>query len=397
MSPRNPKPYTLDRVVRIVIAILIIVVAGLLVHRLSDVLLPFLIAWLLAYLMYPLMSFYQFKLKLKSRILAIIAVFITIFGILTVAGYLLIPPIISESQRAGQLIGEFLTGSGNGWALPPQLTATIQDLLTKLDVQSYLNFDNVEGLVQSLLPRLWDVLTGASGILLNILIFFIVLLYLIFILMDYEKLSTEWIDLIPRDYRPFVLQIGEDLKDGMNHYFRGQGLIALIVGILYAIGFTIVGLPMGIVLGLLVGVMHLVPYLQTVALVPAIMLAAIKAADYNQPFFWVLMSVLAVFAIMQVIIELILNPKIMGKAMSMHPAIILLSLSIWGSLFGLVGMIIALPLTTIIISYYRRFIIEREVIENLVSPDRKSPDWQEEVTTMLHAEDGPDLKGQDSV
>jgi predicted PurR-regulated permease PerM len=70
---------------------------------------------------------------------------------------------------------------------------------------------------------------------------------------------------------------------------------------------------------------------------------------------------------MQVVIELILNPKILGKAMGLHPAIILLSLSIWGSLFGVVGMIIALPMTTLIISYYGRFIIDKEVIEQLVS------------------------------
>jgi predicted PurR-regulated permease PerM len=367
MSQRNTKPFTLDRVVRIIIGILILVAAGLLVNRLSDVLLPFLIAWLLAYLMYPLLCFFQYKLHFKYRIPSIIATLTVVFGSLTAAFYFVIPPIIEQSQRAGLLIAAFLKSPQQGWTLPPQLIETIQDFLKTIDIQSHLNFSNLEGFVQSVLPRLWDVLSGASSILLNIFVVFVVLLYLIFILKDYEKITESWIDLIPKNYRPFVLQVGEDLKEGMNHYFRGQGLIALIVGILYAIGFSIVGLPLGIVLGLLVGVMHLVPYLQTIALVPAVMLAAIKSAEYHEPFFWVLMSVLGVFVVMQLIIELILNPKILGKAMGLHPAIILLSLSIWGSLFGVVGMIIALPMTTLIISYYGRFIIDREVIENLVS------------------------------
>jgi predicted PurR-regulated permease PerM len=367
MSTRSQKPFTLDRVVRIIIGILIIAAAGLLVNRLSEVLLPFLIAWLLAYLLYPLMRFFQYTLRFKSRILSITATLTTVFGSLGLAGFFLVPPIIVQSQRAGLLIREFIGGGQDGWALPPKLKESMQEFLTNIDIQSYLNFDNLEGFVQSALPKLWDILSGASNVAVSILVVFIVFLYLIFILKDFEKISIYWIDLIPKNYRPFVLQVGEDLKEGMNHYFRGQGLIAVIVGILYAIGFTIVGLPLGIVLGLIVGILHMVPYLQTVALVPAVMLAAIKAAEYNESFFWVLMSVLAVFAIMQVIIELILNPKILGHAMGLHPAIILLSLSIWGSLFGVVGMIIALPMTTLIISYYRRFIIEKEVIENLVS------------------------------
>jgi len=367
MSPRNTKPFTLDRVVRIIIGILILVAAGLLVNRLSDVLLPFLIAWLLAYLMYPLVGFFQYKLHFRFRILSIAATLTTVFGVLSTAFYFLIPPIIEQSQRAAVLIGAFLKNPQQGWTVPPQVTATIQDFLKTIDIQSHLNFDNLEGFVKSVLPRLWDVVSGASSIILNIFVVFVVLLYLIFILKDYEKITEGWINLIPKNYRLFVLQVGEDLKEGMNHYFRGQGLIALIVGILYAIGFSIVGLPLGIVLGILVGVMHLVPYLQTLALVPAVMLAAIKSAEYHQPFFWVLMSVIAVFVVMQLIIELILNPKILGKAMGLHPAIILLSLSIWGSLFGVVGMIIALPMTTLIISYYGRFIIDKEIIEQLVS------------------------------
>jgi predicted PurR-regulated permease PerM len=386
MSTSNRKPFTLDRVVRIIIVLLIVVALGMLVNRLSGVILPFLIAWLLAYLMYPLLSFYQYKCRLRSRILAIIATLTTVFGTLTLAGYFLIPPIISQSQRAGILITEFLNKPGSSWNVPPALTESIQNILTTIDIQNHLNYNNLEGFVQSVLPKLWDVLSGASSLILNFLVIFIVLLYLIFILKDYEKISKEWISLIPRNYRPFVLKVGEDLKKGMNSYFRGQALIAMIVGILYCIGFSIIGLPLGIVLGLLIGVMHMIPYLQTVALVPAIILGAIKASEYDQNFFWVFMSILAVFGIIQVIIELILNPKILGDAMGMHPAIILLSLSIWGSLFGVVGMIIALPLTTLIMSYYDRFIIKRGIIENLVSSEKTNPEPSDAIQDNVYEE-----------
>lgn len=110
----------------------------------------------------------------------------------------------------------------------------------------------------------------------------------------------------------------------------------------------------------------MVPYLQTVAIVPGMLLAVIKAAEYDQNFFVAALSVLAVFAAVQVIEEVLLTPKIMGKATGLNPAIILLSLSIWGSLFGMVGMILALPVTTLMISYYKRFVIAGGMIERLV-------------------------------
>jgi len=371
MSNSNRKPYTLDRIVRISIGIIILVSAGLLINRLSSALLPFLIAWLIAYLMYPLLSFFQYKLKLKNRILALTATLITVFGLITLAGILLIPPIIAEAQKAGIFINKFLADPQYAWNLPPALMETIQTFLRSIDIQNHLNYQNLESIAKTLIPKVWDVVSGAGGMILNIFLVFMVLLYLVFILKDYEKISKEWIELVPKQYRPFVLHVGEDLKQGMNRYFRGQALIAFIVGILFAIGFSIIGLPLGIVFGILVGVLNMIPYLQTIAILPAIMLAAIQAAEYNQNFLWVALSVIAVFAIIQLIEEVILTPKIMGDATGLHPAIILLSLSIWGTLFGVVGMIIALPITTLIISYYQRFVISRGVIENLISEPKQ--------------------------
>jgi predicted PurR-regulated permease PerM len=123
---------------------------------------------------------------------------------------------------------------------------------------------------------------------------------------------------------------------------------------------------MGITFGILVGVLNLVPYLQTLSIIPAILLAVIKAAEYDQNFLLVLLSVALVYVVVQSIQELFLNPNILSKATGLKPAIILLSLSIFASLLGLVGMIIALPTTSVIISYYKRFIIGRESITNEV-------------------------------
>jgi Predicted permease len=374
MSINSRKPFTLDRVVRIIIGLVILIATGLLVHRLSSVLLPFLIAWLLAYLMYPVLSFFQYTLKLRNRILSVAATLLSVFGSLFLIGYLIIPPIIDETEKAGLIISRFLSDPQYGWNIPPALLETIQNFLNNIDIQSQLNYPNIEELVKGLLPQIWDVVTGAGSMVLNLLIVFMVLLYLIFILKDYEKISKEWIKLIPIHYRPFIHQVGEDVKKGMNSYFRGQGLIAVINCILFSIGFSIIGLPLAIVLGICAGLLNMVPYMQTFAIIPGVMLAAIKASEYDQNFFWVALSVLAVFAVIQVLEDLILTPKIMGDATGLNPAVILLSLSIWGSLFGVVGMIIALPMTSLIISYYERFVIAGELIEDLVSSKQEDTD-----------------------
>lgn len=163
-------------------------------------------------------------------------------------------------------------------------------------------------------------------------------------------------------YRSFVTGIMNDVKDGMNRYFRGQAFVALCVGILFSIGFLIIDFPLAIGLGLFIGVLNLVPYLQIIGFIPTVVLAILKAADTGGNFWLILAAALAVFAIVQAIQDGFIVPRVMGKITGLNPAIILLSLSVWGSLMGMLGMIIALPLTTLMLSYYQRFIINKEPI-----------------------------------
>ena len=156
----------------------------------------------------------------------------------------------------------------------------------------------------------------------------------------------------------------------MNKYFRGQALVALCVGILFSIGFLIIDFPIAVGLGMFIGLLNMVPYLQLVGFVPAILLAIVKAADTGQNFWVIMLMVLIVFAVVQIIQDTFLTPKIMGHVTGLHSAIILLSLSIWGSLLGILGMIIALPLTTLSIDYYQKYVImKKSLIEEPVSEE----------------------------
>lgn len=151
------------------------------------------------------------------------------------------------------------------------------------------------------------------------------ILYIFFILLDYEQIAEGWVTLVPVRYRKSTVRLMNDVKVSMNQYFRGQSLVAFCVGILFCIGFLIIDFPLAIPLGLFIGLLNMVPYLQIVGFIPTILLATLKAADTGESFWWIFCMALLVFAIVQMIQDGFLVPKIMGRITGLNPAIILLS------------------------------------------------------------------------
>lgn len=332
-----------------------------LVNYLSGVLLPFFIAWLIAYMIYPMVTFVQYKLKVKNRVASIIIVLLSLTIVITLASIVLIPPFIEEFSKLKELLSNYFIVGSQKAAIPGTIENFVKEYM--IEVKDSLNEVNITQAIRSLLPKAWTLLSQSVSLIVSIFAAFIVILYMFFILLDYESIASGWINLVPKKYRETTNRIVTDVKDGMNRYFRGQALVAFSVGILFCIGFLIIDFPLAIGFGLFIGLLNMVPYLQLVALVPTILLALLKAADTGGNFWWILCCALLVFCIVQVIQDAFIVPKVMGKITGLNPAIILLSLSIWGALMGIVGMIIALPCTTIILSYYKRFIKKNDAKE----------------------------------
>ena len=352
------KEITFDRVVRWLIVVLVATGFVLLVNRLSSVLLPFFIAWILAYMIYPFVRFLQYRCRLKYRVLSIAVALLVVLAVLILASFLVVPPIVEESIRMSKLITVYFNDTLASSKLFSDMQAMLQNYANDNSLMKLIQHSSVMDVAENIVLQAWELLSGTLNFAIGLLGSLVVLLYLIFILMDYEKISEGWVKLIPAGKRGFASMVVDDVKNGMNAYFRGQSLIALLVGILFSIGFLIIDFPMAIGLGLFIGLLNLIPYLQLVGFIPTIILALVKAADTGQSFWVIMICALAVFAVVQTIQDVILTPRIMGHVMGMNPAIILLSLSIWGSLLGIIGLIIALPLTTLLTSYYRRFILK---------------------------------------
>lgn len=353
------KEITFDRFIR---GLMTVVGIGLLIfitNLLSPVLLPFFIAWLLAYMIYPSVKFFQYKLSLKNRILCIVLSLLMILAALTVFFYLVIPPAIGEFMRFRILIADFIRETGES-TISRNIELFLQQYIDHNSILHLLQKNDIMEALRVGINQLWTLVSQTIDFVIAIFGFCIIMLYLFFILMDYEKLSEGWVKLIPKRSRRFATSLVADVQQGMNSYFRGQALVAFLVGILFSIGFLIIDFPLAIGLGMFIGFLNLVPYLQVVGFIPTILLALLKAHETGESFWLIILFAAIVFIVVQIIQDGFLVPKIMGKLMGLNPAVILLSLSVWGSLLGIIGLIIALPLTTLLLSYYRRFISRDE-------------------------------------
>lgn len=371
------KKITFDSFIRGVIIGIIVIGALMLLKRLSGVLLPFFIAWLIAYLMYPLVTFFQYRLKLKSRVISIFCALLTLLLIGIAAFYLLVPPMVQEFGKVKDLVIAYFSGRVSDSNVPTTLSEFLKENIDTQFILQLFREGSLMSAIKETLPPLWSLLSESVSLLFSIFTIFLILLYVVFILLDYESISGGWIHLVPQKYRAFVTGLLDDVKEGMNRYFRGQAFVALCVGILFSIGFLIIDFPLAIGLGMFIGLLNLVPYLQIIGFVPTILLAILKAADTGGNFWLILSSAIAVFAVVQAIQDGFIVPRVMGKITGLNPAIILLSLSVWGSLMGMLGMIIALPLTTLMLSYYQRFIIGHEDIhlsKQIEKQEKESPD-----------------------
>ncbi len=353
------RPYTFDRVIRILFGVISVMGGLYLIYLLRGALLPFLVAWIIAYLLNPLVEYNRQIFHLKGRSLSIALTIAEVLITLSLLGFLLLPSIIQEFTHMREMLSQYVYSSNIPF-LPDSVHDFIRQNVNFSQISELFSQEQWSSLIQNAVGQTWGFITGSIGSVLKIASWLIVFLYIIFILQDYNRILHGFERLIPSRYRKTTLSIANDVKEGMNRYFRGQALVACLVGILFSIGFLIVGVPLAIVLGLFIGLLNMIPYMQLAGIIPTALLCLIAASDTGQNFWLLFGACMLVFIVVQIIEDAVIVPRVMGKVTGLNPAIILLSLSIWGSLLGIVGMIIALPLTSLCLSYYQHYIIKSD-------------------------------------
>jgi predicted PurR-regulated permease PerM len=322
------------------------------------VLIPFFVAWLLAYLLYPIVSFFKRKLRIKNHNLAVILVLLTIFTLIALAITLLTPLFVAEVVKVKDLIIQYSSQNQNYGIIPQKWEIILQNIIIQTELLEIFNKESLAQLIKDFFPHAWTLLSNSLNIATSIFAAFITILYLYFILKDYNTIGKRLIQLIPDKYKPFASSLLLDMEQGMSNYYRGQSAVAMCVGILFCIGFSIINMPLALMMGLTLSLLNMVPYLQVLGIPPCIVLILINAAERGVAPWGGLIALAVVFIVVQIIQDGYLVPKIMKKTLNLNAAVILLALSVFGMLLGFLGIIIALPATTLLLSYYKRYILK---------------------------------------
>ncbi|MBO5828118.1 MAG: AI-2E family transporter [Paludibacteraceae bacterium] len=352
------KPFNLDRTVRLFLLLAGFISILLLLNYLTPVLIPFFVAWLLAYLLYPIVSFFKRKLRIKNHNLAVILVLLTIFTLIALAITLLTPLFVAEVVKVKDLIIQYSSQNQNYGIIPQKWEIILQNIIIQTELLEIFNKESLAQLIKDFFPHAWTLLSNSLNIATSIFAAFITILYLYFILKDYNTIGKRLIQLIPDKYKPFASSLLLDMEQGMSNYYRGQSAVAMCVGILFCIGFSIIKMPLALMMGLTLGLLNMVPYLQVLGIPPCIVLILINAAERGVAPWGGLIALAVVFIVVQIIQDGYLVPKIMKKTLNLNAAVILLALSVFGVLLGFLGIIIALPATTLLLSYYKRYILK---------------------------------------
>ena len=373
MSHFFRREFTFDRIARMLVLSVLILLIYVAVQAIWSVILPFLLAGIFAYVMMPLVRFFQYTLRLRSRGLSVILTLLLLGAVVYLAVIFIIPSINAEIEKTLQVISGYSSG---------------QDILTMIlprNIRNYLNgglrwgnfpqqlsFEKVLENVKLLLDQVGGIINSTLSIFSWGLVFLIGLVYFVFILLDFENLGRGFISLFPKTLRPTIRTISMDLDRYMNNYFRGQALVAISVGILLSIGFNIIGLPLATAMGIFIGILNFIPYMQALGIIPLGLASLLMAAQTGENAFVCMLLAYGVLMIVQIIQDMIIVPRIMGQTMGMRPSLILLVLSIWGYLLGFFGMLIALPITMFIYSLYMRYVLQdEEYIEQMRLQEEK--------------------------
>ncbi len=360
----HDKPYTFDSVIRMLLGAGFVAGMIWLLGYLSSALIPFVAALLLAYLLNPLTSFIE--QKVKNRGVAVGITLVGLFGVAVGLFWIVVPMMAKELSQMGRVLSDLATNPAFADKLkaylPDDLWEWLHTYASSPEAKDFFTSDGatnlLQGIADKVLPGIKNVARGTASVLTGLLGLGIIILYVVFLLADFGSIQDKWQEYLPAGYRQPIAEFLTEFESTMSRYFRGQVVIALLVGVLLSIGFLIIKLPLALVLGMFAGILNIAPYLGAVGIVPAMLLAAIGAIETGQPPLLSMGLVIVVFAVVQVIQEAVLVPKIQGQSLGLSPWLILLALSVWGQLLGFLGLLIALPMTCLCLSYYRRMIIK---------------------------------------
>lgn len=345
-----------------------VLVAGVL-FAWSSSLFPLLAGFLLAYLTHPLASF--FERYRMPRILGFLAILLLFSGILVLIFFVFVPALINELVVIGEKLPSWQE------VMQERITPMLAELKARFPQAYALLEDRINTWAQTTVPSMADRLVSrlgevlgsflsVAGALVNLVLIPVIAAYLT---VDFNRFIASLRRLVPRPVLPTVDLVAGDVHVVLSSFVRGQLLVSLALGVMYTGGLLLVRAPLALVIGPLAGLLSLVPYLGlVVGVASSFFLAFFEYQDLAHP-----LGVLAVFLVAQSVEGWVLTPSLLGKSVGLHPVWVLVSLLIGGELFGVPGIIVAVPVAAAL----------RVVLKHTVRAYRASAFYQGEGPTMV--------------
>lgn len=338
----------------------------------SSILLPFLAGMALAYFLDPVADRLQ-RLGL-TRLMATIAILVAFIVLFALSLIIVIPLIFTQAADFIQKMPGYVA------RLQAFVADTTQSTLVPdwLEAQMAAIKQNSAKLLEqgaTFLGTLFQQLWNSGMALLDILSLFIITPVVAFyLLLDWDHMVRKVDSWVPRDHVDVVRQIARDMNTTIAGFVRGQGSLCVILGLYYAIGLSLVGLNFGLLIGFFAGMISFIPYVGS--LVGLVLAIGVAVVQFWPDYIWILL-VLAVFFTGQFLEGNILQPKLVGKSVGLHPVWLMFALLAFGALFGFVGLLVAVPAAAAI-GVLVRFGIQRYLDSDLYHGHRTAANQQSE-------------------
>ncbi|WP_415403693.1 AI-2E family transporter [Tateyamaria sp. SN3-11] len=317
-----------------------------LLYALGDQLLPFFLGAAIAYFLDPVADWLE--AKGCSRALATALITVSAVIIFVILALLVIPTLVEQAIQLFNAAPEIARNIG---------TFLSERFPSLLDEGSTIR-QSLNGLGQTISERggqlLNSALTSAASLINVVVLFVIVPVVAVYLLLDWDRMIARVNDLLPLDHAPVIRRLAGEIDATLAGFIRGMGTVCLILGTYYAIALMVVGLQFGLVVGFVAGLLTFIPYVG--ALVGGALAIGLAFFQFWGEWHWIA-AVAIIFVIGQVAEGNVLTPKLVGNSVGLHPVWLILSLSVFGALFGFVGMLVAVPMAAAL-GVLVRFLIE---------------------------------------
>ncbi len=312
-------------------AVAIVVLVAVL-YLLGNVLLPFVLAGAVAYVLDPIADWLQ--RRGFSRILATITITFLAIVVFVILTFLVIPTLVGQTADLFRALPQFVQRFEDG------LTERFPDILNP-ESQMRRSLNALGDTLQSRGAELVETLLSSALNLLNIIVLLVLVPVITFyLLLDWDRMVARVDDLLPRDHAPTIRELARDIDATLSSFIRGQGTVCLIMGVFYAVGLMLVGLNFGAAIGAFAGLITFIPYVG--ALLGGVLAIGVALFQFWGDWVWV-MAVAAIFFSGQFLEGNIITPNLVGSSVGLHPVWLIFALSAFGTLFGFVGMLVAVP------------------------------------------------------